>query len=178
MIGCYRRVTPAELQSLLTNPNSITEFLYPEEEQRAIGDALQNNLPMPETKTFDVDKAWQAIQFLLCGDAWEGEPPLGNVVLGGKELGDVDLDYGARYLTPEEVQLTAQALAGIPVEKLMERFDYEALVQSGACWVPNEEERKAREEEDRDYISFHYEALRRYFLGAAEAGDAMLLWIS
>lgn len=181
MIGCYRRVTPTELRLLQSNPGSIAEFLYPEEEQRAIGEALQNNQPIPKSKNFDVDKAWQAIQFLLCGDAWEGQPPLGNAVLGGNDLGNVDLEYGARYLTPDDVRLTAQALEVLPVERLMERFDYEALVQCGASWLPDDadmEERKSREEGERDYILFHYTALRRYFLEAAQAGDAMLLWIS
>lgn len=179
MIGCYRRVTPAELRQLQAKPASITEFLYPEEEQRAIGEALQNNLSMPKSKIFDVDKAWQVIHFLLCGDLWEGQPPLVNVVLGGKELGDVDLGYGpARFLTPKDLRSVAQALEALPVETLMERFDYQALKQRGVCGHPAEDESSSAEEGERDYVAFHYTALRGYFLEAAQASDAMLLWIS
>jgi hypothetical protein len=93
MIGCYRRVTPTELRRLQSDPNSLNEFLYPEEEQLAAMEALRDNTTPPLSRNFDVDKAWQAIHFLLCGDSLEGAPPLGNVVMGGKELGG-DLGYG------------------------------------------------------------------------------------
>jgi hypothetical protein len=62
----------------------------------------------------------------------------------------------------------------------MERFDYQTLVQAGACWATEDmdkEELASREAEEREYIPCHYAALRDYFLEAANAGDAMLLWI-
>ena len=102
------------------------------------------------------------------------DPPLGNVVLGGTELGDVDLGYGpARYLTPAEVREAAGALDAIFVDDLMSRFDYTAMLKAGAVYANTD----AKEDEERDYIRFHYPRLRCYFRDAADSGDAMLLWI-
>lgn len=183
MIGCYRRVKPSELRRLQAAPDGIEDFINPPDYEEACFEAMRNGQPPPESPNLDVDKAWMPINFLLCGETvGVGKPPLGIIVCGGRELGDVDLGYGpARYLTADEVRAAAHALEVIPAEKLMERFDYQAMVQSGACWLPenaDEAERKFREDEERDYVPFNYTALRRYFLDAARAGDAMLLWIS
>src|SRR5512147_1658720 len=49
---------------------------------------------LAEAERFDIDKAWQGIHYLLCGDPWEGAPPLSDLVLGGTELGSADYGCG------------------------------------------------------------------------------------
>lgn len=174
MIGFYRRVTPGELRQLQSDPDSIQDFLYPPEEESARYQALMNNQPLPGSRNFDVDKSWQAIHFLLCGSIDESEPPLGNAVLGGEVLGDVDLGYGPpRYLTSGEVKDVSQALAAIDIDEFMSRFDYETMIQEGALFSNT----SATEDEEREYVRSHYPPLQSYFREAADAGDAMILWI-
>ncbi len=76
-----------------------------------------------------IEKSWQAIHYILNGDPWQGTGPLGNTVLGGREIGE-DLGYGpARFLTPEQVKETSKALDAFTPEQFTERLrdaDFEA----------------------------------------------------
>lgn len=108
MIGNFLQLSSEELADLIANPSDVESFIYPDDEER------EGNI--------DVDKAWHGIHFLLTGDAWGGEPPLVNVVLGGTELGD-DVGYGpARYLTADEVRAAAEALRDITPDVLRTRY--------------------------------------------------------
>jgi len=73
--------------------------------------------------TADLDKAWHGIHYLLTGSAWEGEWPLSFLLLGGAEVGKVDVGYGpARAFTPAEVKEIAGALGGVDEPALRARF--------------------------------------------------------
>ncbi|MBX7104741.1 MAG: YfbM family protein [Gemmataceae bacterium] len=166
MIGNYRRITPDELAQLRANPSSIAEFLYPKAGPRPSAD-----------RRLDIDKAWHAIHFLLCGDTWEGQPPLVNAVLGGQPLGDVAVGYGpARYLTPDEVKETFDALDGIPTHELLEGFDPQAL--DDAEIYPQGWSRNSASSEDQEYIGGNYSSLVEFFRKAASSGDAMLEYLN
>jgi hypothetical protein len=162
MIGNYLRVSAAELERLVADPSDIQDVLYPED-----GEAEH-----PEGRHLDIDKSWHAIQFLLTGEPWEGEPPLGNVVMGGTELGEEDVGYGpARGLTPAEVKSVSAALGEISGEQLWSRFDKQAFAEA-------EIYPQGWDGEGKQYIVEHYEALRQFFADAAAAGDAMILYLN
>jgi hypothetical protein len=78
MIGIFKLTGDEQVDALLKSPDSIIALL---EEDAGSPDDL------------DVDKAWHGIHFLLCGQAWESPFPLG-FILGGEEVGDVDVGYG------------------------------------------------------------------------------------
>jgi hypothetical protein len=164
MIGNYLRVSEAELNRLLEAPESISSLLYPESPSSFSND-----------RHLDIDKSWQLIQFLLTGDPWEGEPPLRNVVMGGTELGDVDVGYGpARYLTPTEVQVVTAALASLSPQELWSRFDAEKIrdaeIYPDGCW-----------EEDPtlgEYVQGNFQQVKDFFSRAAQERQAVLLWIN
>lgn len=163
MIGEYLRVRPDELARLRASADSIVDYLYPEDED-----------DLPPERRLDVDKAWHAIHFLLNGSPWEGELPRFNAVLGGEPIGDDDLGYGpVRFLTADEVRDVADALEDAPVFVLLESFDHEAM--NGAEIYP---EGWKGDEEEREYLASHYAELVAFFKAAAQAGDAMLLYLS
>lgn len=163
MIGNYRRITEKELAWLQANPSEIADFLDP--------DAAP-----PADRQLDIDKAWQAIHFLLCGAAWEGTPPLGNAVTGGRPIADVDVGYGpARYLTAEEVVETFEALDDISAPELLQRFDPEAMNEAGV--YPSGWGQYNTTAEDQEYIAGNYAALVEFFREAAVHGDAMLIYL-
>lgn len=161
MIGNYLRVSPEQLARLRRDPSLITSILYPEGDEEH-----------PDGTHLDIDKAWHAIQFLLTGEPWGGEPPLHNAVTGGFELGDEDVGYGpARTLTFAEVRAVSVALASISGEQLWSRFDADAFATA-------EIYPEGWSSEGKDYILGHYEALRVFFADAAKSGSAMILYLN
>src|ERR1700722_3238791 len=96
MIGTFRRTRDARLDALVSNPDTISDYLagYPDDAADA-GEAYAD---------LDVDKAWHGLHFLLTGTAWEGAPPLDFIVKGGRQIGDVDVGYGpARAFSSADV---------------------------------------------------------------------------
>jgi hypothetical protein len=167
MIGNYRRVTPSELATLQTAPDTISEFLYPDD-KAVIAD-----------RRLDIDKSWHVIHFLLTGETWEAAPPLGNAVLGGQVLGEQDVGYGpARFLMPAEVQEAINALNALPTTDLYMRFSFPALRAAQIypdIWDEDDEATKA---EEWEYVMWNYDKLVAFFHAAAEQGDAILLYIN
>jgi hypothetical protein len=94
-----------------------------------------------------------------------------NAVLGGSELTDEDLGHGpARYLEPAEVAAVAEALSRVSAEELWSRFDESRVVAEEVYW--------SADPEGREYALENYRALRAFFDRAAEAGDAVILWLA
>ena len=101
MTGRYLKLSAQQLEAVIGETIDLTDIVWPEDE---------SDLP----EALDIDKTWHVIHFLLTGEAWGGELPLANAVLGGTELPGTDAGYGPfRYLVPPEVQATSQALAKI-----------------------------------------------------------------
>lgn len=160
MTGRCLKLAEAQLAALIDDPQTAMDLAYPENEQ------LPNDL--------DLDKSWHLIHFLLNGETCGGEPPLGNVILGGTELLGTDAGYGPfRYLLASEVRDAASALAHISADELWKRFDRQRVGDAEIYpepWVGDETERM--------YVERHYESLRTYFDEVARQGAAMLLYIS
>ena len=156
MIGNFLQLSSAQLESLIADPSNVDAVIYPEDEESNDG--------------IDIDKAWHGIHFLLSGDAWGGEPPLANVVLGGTEVGD-DVGYGpARYLTADEVRAAANALQDITPDVLRSRYVATALSE-------NEIYPEIWDDPDDDAIEYlvtWYQILRDYYIDAAAKKNAML----
>ncbi|CAN7154406.1 YfbM family protein [Polaromonas sp. LjRoot131] len=160
MIGNCLKLSEAQLAAVIEDPEEAIALAYPEDDRHP--------------GALDLDKSWHLIHFLLNGEAWGGEPPLGNVILGGTELADTDAGYGPfRYLLASEVRESSLALAKVSADDVWSGFDSQRVKDADIYpepWVGDETE--------RTYIKHHYEALREYFAQAAEQGAAMLLYIS
>ena len=163
MIGNYIRIPENDLNRLLANPESIMDFLYPEDE----------SLPLPDRR-LDIDKSWHIIHFLLTGETWEGKEPLRNVVLGGTLIGEVDVGYGpARYLTPPEVREISKALSSISESSLWARFDRQAVLDHEIYpdgWEGNETE--------RGYMQGYFGQLKVFFEEAAKQNESVILYLN
>jgi hypothetical protein len=72
-----------------------------------------------------LEKAWHGVHYLLCGASMPDATILGQVVMGGTEIGEDFSGYGeARYFTPAEVAATARELGRANLEAEMRaRFD-------------------------------------------------------
>ncbi|MYT16238.1 protein of unknown function (DUF1877) [Streptomyces sp. SceaMP-e96] len=164
MTGEYARVTPAELDRALGDPEWALKLVS----GRMEAEAAQRPEPAL-ARCLDIDKAWDALGFLLRRTSF----PV-DIVHGEEAVPDAD-DWGygpPRYLTPEQVRGAAEALAGISAESLTAGVGPADLAAAEVYPVIVWERG-----EPLDYVSAHYELLRPFFRAAADAGDGMLMWL-
>lgn len=163
MIGHYVRLTAQQLREIVDDPDRATALVYPED----------GSCPEPP-EALDLDKAWHLIHFLLVGETWGGQGPLASAVLGGEALEGTDAGYGPfRYLLPEQVQETAQALARIAPGALWSNFDAQKVADAEVYpsgWEGSDA--------DEQYIRHHFEQLKHFYSQAAETGSGLLLYIA
>lgn len=123
----------------------------------------------PNEEGLSLEKSWHVLHYLLTEKVEEAPPPLGNAILGGKEIGD-DLGYGpARFLTPQQVREVAMALAAISKDELAVRFDLKAMIAANIYPV--------RDESELELARYYFNHLSRYYSDAAASGNAMLLYV-
>lgn len=163
MIGAYARVTPAELDQALLDPQraaelveNLAETTYPGQDSAATD------------RCIDIDKAWHGTWFLLNA---VGAPV--DIVEGGAPLSDENLGYGpARYPNPSEVEEAAAYLTAVRWEDLAGHFDPARMTADGiypAIWDDGHA---------LDYLRVNHAILVKFFGTAAAAGDAVILWLA
>ncbi|MEY9872844.1 hypothetical protein ABH931_002321 [Streptacidiphilus sp. MAP12-33] len=159
MIGEYVRLTPAELDRALGDPDWAYGFV------QQLMDAADAG-----ARRLDVDKAWDSLDHLLRRIGF----PV-DVVHGEDEIQNAgDWGYGPpSYLTPEQVGVAAEALAALSGEALVAGVAAEEL--TGDEHYPN----LAAQEVPSwlTYVVHHFEALAAFLGAAAHAGDGVLLWV-
>ncbi|WPP40065.1 YfbM family protein [Paenibacillus hunanensis] len=98
-------------------------------EQLAQGKRNLEDIDLEDFSGLDIDKSWQALHFMLCGELVDGAPPKGYVVpmISGQflEFGE----YGAFYLFPEQVQEASRFLESLTEEELKSMYDFDVLVK-------------------------------------------------
>lgn len=157
MIGNFVAVSDEQLAELMRTPAQISEFLY----------------DSPDLRSLAVDKAWHGIHFLLAGSPWEGDWPLGFIMLGDP-IGDVDVGYGpARALTSARVNEVHAALAAIDTAALMAAWDADAI-RAEEIYAVNPDDRDG----EAEYLGGYYGALKRFIAEASAAGLGMILYIN
>ena len=120
----------------------------------------------------DIEKAWHGLHFLLTGTQWQPTDPPGNVVMGGKEIGD-DLGYGpARFLNPNETSAAAMALEQVSEQELEASFNAEAFkaadIYAGHWDDP----------EELQWIMDAFRRVKSYFSEAARLSHGMLMFVT
>jgi hypothetical protein len=162
MVGCFAAVSPKTLADLQGDPDSLEEYLYPDD-----GDSEPPN-------SIDVDKAWHGIHYLLVGTSEGGPEPLSLAVFGGEEFGP-EVGYGpARFLAPSQVQAVSKALSALSAQELAKRYVPKDMAKKDIypnIWVRDGEEALG-------YLLEYYELLVVFYRDAASRGDAVLQWLS
>ncbi|MEU4086570.1 YfbM family protein [Streptomyces aureus] len=163
MIGEYLRVTAAELDRVIHDPDWASDFV---EEVR---DAEAESGPAPaEARHFSTYKTWDMLRFLLA----RAEFPV-NVVHGEEPFAEgEDWGYGPpRYLRSERVRLAAKALRGTTYAQLISGVDPAELTSAEV--YPLGWSEPGSLEWGRPW----YDGLTQFFEAAAGADDAMLVWL-
>ncbi|MEU0853122.1 YfbM family protein [Streptomyces flaveolus] len=162
MNGEYLRVTPAELDRALKDPDWALDLV------EAIQDAQEEQESAPrETRHFTTHKTWDLLGLLLRRSAF----PV-DIVHGEELLAADDWGYGPpQYLTPDRVRLAADTLQQTTYGQLIEGVDPSELAEAGV--YPQIWDSPTSLEWARDLLT----PLTEFFRGAASAGHAMLIWL-
>jgi hypothetical protein len=163
MIGEYLRVTSAELARAIEDPQWALEYAD------QIQDTQGESGPSPDkARHFTTYKTWDLLGFLLRRHRF----PV-DVVQGEESFADEeDWGYGPpRFLTVERVRLAAQELARTSYDDLLRGLSHTEL--AAAQVYPQGWDSQASLEWARDY----YDRLAIFLRSAADAGDAVLVWL-
>lgn len=173
----YRRINAEEwgqLQRLLQTCQTLDGF----ERYEAYAGIADSDELRSSDRYLTIDKDWHALHALLTGQVSDPSeiqpvpPPLGNVVIGGKET-LIDATYGkVRYLDPEEVRAVADALSGVSVDDLRARFDPVAFTEAKVYPNPRP---GGWDMEQLESLLWVYPQLVGFFREAAREGNVVLL---
>ncbi|MFD3993333.1 YfbM family protein [Streptomyces sp. NPDC058583] len=162
MNGEYLRVTPAELDRALRDPEWAWNLVEETQDAQVEGEPAS-----AEARHFTTHQTWHLLGFLLQRSNF----PV-DVIHGEEPLATDHWGYGPpQYLTPERVQLAADTL---------HRTTYDQLIQG----VAPSELTKAEiypqiwdSPASLEWAGDLFAPLTAFFRDAASAGHAMLIWI-
>lgn len=160
MIGNFRQISSSQLEELKSRATTIEEIIYPSNEEH-----LEYYL--------DIGKAWHLIHFLLTGEVWNKVGILGNVIMGGEEIGD-DVGYGpARYLNPLEVKEISDALKLVKEDELKAKFNPDEILKKEIYPFLSK-----CDAEDLKYTLSYFRQLKDFYQRCADNGNIMLIYIN
>ncbi|POX63561.1 DUF1877 domain-containing protein [Streptomyces sp. Ru62] len=169
MIGEYLRVTAAELDRAIQDPDWALHFA------EDVQDAEERSEPAPtEARHFSVSKTWDMLGFLLTRvdfpvDVIHGEEPFAE---------DEDWGYGPpRYLRTERVRLAARALRAITYDQLVSGVSPADLTKADVYPLAGAYPLGWDKPGALEWGRHRYDGLTQFFEAAAAAEDAMLLWL-
>jgi hypothetical protein len=124
-----------------------------------------------------VDKAWDAIHFILERLAHAGEIPRGVVaplISGRRTTAGFGYDDVSYYL-PSDVQQIAAALTGLSRDQFRGAYDPEAMDEAGV--YPGQWAQAGKAESNFEYIWGWFAGLVEFYRDAAAAGEGVFLYI-
>ncbi|RAV21199.1 YfbM family protein [Paenibacillus contaminans] len=146
-------------------------------QQIAAGDIALKSLKIDDYPGLDIDRSWEAIHYLLCGDIADGEPPLGYVVPLTSDKGIDFGSFGAFSLRAEQVAEALQAMSELDEAQLRLRYDFPTMVKDEV--YPLEPGAVSDEDEDAffAFILQHFNEIRRFYSQTAAEGKGLIFYI-
>lgn len=131
-----------------------------------------------QCQSLDVDKSWQAIQYLLCKEVDGGKPPMGYVVpiREENELNCKFFDFGVFYITAKQVKEAAHHLNFLDDNTLMNMYDFKLMVEN-KIYPLHGRENENEADIFYEYIYFHLSKLKKFFELTAEKGYAIIFYV-
>lgn len=125
--------------------------------------------------TLDIDKSWQAVHYLLCGDIADGEPPMGYVVpLRDDNFLESEMEFGAFFADAGQVREAVKYLDSLDEDKLNGMFDFSAMLADEVYPIMDESD----EDGFFEYLCDYVEKIRNFYMKIAERGDAVVFYVS
>ena len=187
----FIRLSDRNIEALIRQPSLVYPLLgMPVEFPRPTGGFFARLFgrtspapPQPEPVTLpdareegdegDVDKAWQAIHYLLTGTAEPTDSLLGFLCSGGTTIKDTDVGYGPpRAYTSAEVVSIATELSVLDRDTLHRRYKPEEMDKQDVypqIWARDGEE-------GFEYAWQHFEGLRSFLAEAQQRKQGLLVF--
>ncbi|SFE18279.1 protein of unknown function [Paenibacillus algorifonticola] len=143
-------------------------------EQLAQGELLMEDMALDAFESLDIDKAWQAIHYVLCEDIHNGAPPMGYVVPMLDDQGLEFSEFGSFYLNHEQVIEASIAISAISEAAFRERYSLADLVENAVYPVVSDED----EQEFFDYLYANFVEIGRFYSKAATEGNGIIFYVS
>ncbi|RXZ77506.1 DUF1877 family protein [Paenibacillaceae bacterium] len=146
-------------------------------QQIAAGDIALKSLKIDDYPGLDIDRSWEAIHYLLCGDIADGEPPFGYVVPLTSDKGIDFGSFGAFSLRAKQVAEALQAMSELDEAQLRLRYDFPTMLKEEV--YPLEPGIVSDEDDDAffAYILQYFNEIRRFFSQAAAEGKGIIFYI-
>lgn len=190
MIGCFYAVRDEDLEAIVEEPKRIAKlWAVPRAESPAKPSILSRLfgpkpppakevsdhwVPSEKPESFDVDKAWHGIHFLLTGSDWEGDGPLAFVLRGGRSINH-DLGYGPPHgFTSAEVKAIDAALRAVNPDELYARADPKEFASKEIYPTIWQDEPK---EECVGYVTENLKSLKEFVTKTAQGNRALIAYL-
>lgn len=141
------------------------------------GEVALKSLKIDDYAGLDIDRSWEAIHYLLCGDIADGEPPLGYIVPMTSDKGIEFGSFGAFSLRAEQVAEALKAISELDEAQLRLRYDFQAMVEDEV--YPLEQGIVTDEDEDAFFAFMlqHFNEIRRFFGQTAAESKGIIFYI-
>jgi len=164
MIGNYTMTDESTINKILARDITFEEFFYDDEDE-------------PTEDFLDIDKSWHIIYFTLTGAASDAnnDNPLSKVVLGGRYLGEqnIDFEFPRCYLLAEEAKQVNAALRAVSSDDFAKKFDFEAMLKNDIYIVSP----AGNADDLLEYSLDFFEAIKLFFEKAASDNKCLICWI-
>lgn len=158
MIATFKMVSTDKIDNLLDQPGSLTNFLFDD---------------VDDSNSYDLDKSWHAIHFMLNGSIQGVSTLAGELIVGGKLLSEEDIGYGpARYFEASKVISISAELEKITSESFMANFD--TMLKQGEQIYPGFEDN----DEDKQYIRSYFSGIKEFCKKAAHEKKCLISYLS
>ncbi len=112
-----------------------------------------------ENNADDLDKAWQGIHYCINKTAYDAEPPMDFITVGGEVAGDIDVGYGpARLFNSETVKDIHNHLSKITESQISANYNPKEMDKLDI--YPNIWERDGKE--GLEYITEYFNCLKTF----------------
>lgn len=126
-------------------------------------------------RTLDIDKSWQAVHYLLCGDIDDGEPPMGYVVpIRDENFIESGMEFGAFFADAEQVREAVEYLDSLDEDKLKSMFDFGAMLADEVYPIMDESD----EDGFFEYLCGYVRKIKEFYKETAERRGAVVFYVS
>lgn len=156
-------VSAADMDRILATPELANELWTCQ-----VGSRDAAKLPRRE---YYLDKAWEAVTFMLGGQRdRDPGPPFDFVMYGGTPIGDLDTGMGpVRCLRGDDLVAIAALFEVMDDDACDRAFDHARMVKEDIYAIASDEA------DARDYVVNSYIGLRELVLTAARDGECLVL---
>ncbi|WP_340022115.1 YfbM family protein [Paenibacillus sp. FSL K6-1096] len=147
-------------------------------EQIAAGSIKLESLDVNAYPGLDIDRSWEAIHYLLCGDISDGPAPLGYVVPLHSDQGLEFGSYGAFALRAEQVAEALAAISGLDEAELRQRYDFQTMAEEEVYPLDPDSVSDDDADEFFAYLLQFFTDIRQFYSTAAASGKGVIFYLA